>query len=80
MVLLGGFEKATNSVDKNSKKSTGTLDHRKLLSRCEVFQTRVVIAKGVGRKIFRGPIKINPVLTTKHGSFCFNFEGLRESV
>ena len=30
--LPGGFEQAANSADKNSKKSTGTLDHRKLLS------------------------------------------------
>ena len=32
--LLGGFEQAENSVDKSSKKSTETLGHRKLPSRC----------------------------------------------
>ena len=38
--LLGGFEQAANLVDKNSKKSTGTLDHRKLLSGCGFLQSR----------------------------------------
>ena len=33
-----GFKQAANSVDKNSKKSTETLDRWKLLRRCE-FQT-----------------------------------------
>ena len=32
--LLGGLEQAANSEDKNSKKSAGTLDYWKLLSRC----------------------------------------------
>ena len=36
--LLGGFEQAANLVDKNSKKSTGTLDRWKLLSRCGFLQ------------------------------------------
>ena len=34
------FEQAANSGDNNSKKSTGTLDHRKLLSRCGFLQSR----------------------------------------
>ena len=36
--LLGGFEPAANSVDKNSKKSTGTLDHWKFLSKYGFLQ------------------------------------------
>ena len=38
--LLGGFEQAANSGDKNVKKSTRTLDHQKLLNRCGFFQSR----------------------------------------
>ena len=38
--LLGRFEQAANSVDKNSKKSTQTLDRRKFLSRCGFLQSR----------------------------------------
>ena len=38
--LFGGFEQAGNSVDKNSKKSTGTFDHWKLLSKCRLLQAR----------------------------------------
>ena len=38
--LRGGFEQAANSVDKNSKKSTGTLDYRKHLSRCGFLQSQ----------------------------------------
>ena len=34
------LRKATNSADKNSKKFTGTLDHRKLLSRSGFLQSR----------------------------------------
>ena len=37
--LLDGFEQAANSVDKNSKKCTETLDHRKLLNGWEFLQT-----------------------------------------
>ena len=38
-LLLGGFEQAAKAVDKNSKKSTGTLNHRKL-SRCGFLQSQ----------------------------------------
>ena len=38
--LLGGFEQAENSVEKNLKKFTGTLDLWKLLSRCSNLQLR----------------------------------------
>ena len=38
--LLGGFEQAPNSVDKKLTKSTGTLDHWKLLSRCVFLQSQ----------------------------------------
>ena len=36
------LEQAAISVDKNSKKSTGTLDQRKLLSRCGFLQSRSI--------------------------------------
>ena len=38
--LLGCFKLGANSVGKNSKKSTGTLNHWKLLSRCGFLQAR----------------------------------------
>ena len=38
--LLGGFELAANLMGKNSKKSAGTLDHRKLLNRCGFLPAR----------------------------------------
>ena len=37
---LGGFEQAANWVGKSSKKSTGTLDYWKLLSRGGFLQAR----------------------------------------
>ena len=45
--MHGDFEQAANSVDKISKKSTGTLDHRKLLSRYGFFQSRSSRCRGV---------------------------------
>ena len=38
--LVDGFKQAANSVDKISKKFTGTSDHRKFLNRCGFFSTR----------------------------------------
>ena len=38
--LLDGFEQAANSVDRKLKKSAGTLNHWKLLSRCGLFKPR----------------------------------------
>ena len=38
--LLGGLEQAANSVDRNSKKSTETLDHWKLLNSCEILSAQ----------------------------------------
>ena len=40
IISAGGFKQEANSVNKNSKKSTGTLDHWKLLSRCGFLQAR----------------------------------------
>ena len=45
--LLGGFEHASNSVDKKSRKFTGTLDHRKLLRGTDSFNHEVVVMKSV---------------------------------
>ena len=44
IISAGGFKQAANSVDKNLKKFTGTLDHWKLLSKCGFLQARRVIA------------------------------------
>ena len=44
LFLLDGFEQAVNSVDKNLKKSTGTLlDHRKPLNMCGFLQTQSIV-------------------------------------
>ena len=40
--LFGGFEQAENSVDKNSKKPTVTLDYWKLLPGYEFVQTQSI--------------------------------------
>ena len=45
IISAGGFKQAANSVDKNSKKSTGTLDHRKLLSKYGFLQPRSSLCK-----------------------------------
>ena len=55
-LLLGGFEEAANSVDKNLKKSTETLDNRKLLSRCGFLQSR---SSCCNEKCADRPIKVN---------------------
>ena len=38
--LLGGFEQAANSVDKNTKKFSGTLNYQKLIRTCEFLQSQ----------------------------------------
>ena len=79
IISAGSFKQAANSVDKNSKKSRGTLDHWKLLTRCGFLQARSSRSneKYADRQIvgvLRSPVTEGQIRATKKVEKLFKTE------